>query len=299
MNYSFTDTDLRDKAVVAPLILLRPVDKGLVGLMAETGFIGGYRYAFNVDKNDHEKLFNDQFYLEIQALHIRRISDKLKVSSFIGVRVEDYKKSYSVYVNEENDNLKPFFQTDIEGQWKQRLPFKFNLSAQRSYYRERRALTKEGIFVPPGEKLVPDILDVFSTSFLQKFETETSDYVGLGPLLIVTEDRVYGGRSFYGIGINGVAGSTILGVKADFNISYLNRHFRHQLSTFQSISDSEKLKDENVTLGVTLAKESIRNLKLDLMMAREVQLSNQIDSVGRNMSNYRTQMITLMVTKII
>jgi len=297
LNYSHSDHDLRDKAISAPVVMIKPIKKGLTGFMADVGFNGGHSYAYNVISNDHEKLFSDSYFLEAQAFFIKKITSNIKSSNFIGLRAEDYKKTYSVYLNEENDNLRPLFQSDLEGKWGPKLPYKFSFLTQRNIYRERRALSKEGLFVSTGEKLVPDIIDNHSLSYLQTYESNANSSFSLGPVINLNEDRVNGGRSYFGKGVNGLAALTLLNLETEMNVSYLKREYRTQLSTFQETTTNEKLEDESFIYGLTLNKKLPRDINLSFKSVIENTVSNQRDSLGRRMSNYKTQLFSLIISR--
>lgn len=302
ISYDENSRRMRDVNLTTSLLGVRPLSSGgFLGHGLSFGGISRFKNEFNIIPaiNRHQELTQKNYFIEAQAFFEKSFTPKATFSSSLILRFEDYKTSYSIYVNQESDNIN----TAIQEAFTYKLAnseLKTSLDFSRKYFKSRRALSENGFFVSEGDKLVPDIIDTTVISQKWSFKANQSTLSLMGQWTQVN-DRVNGGRTYQGPGAGIESKTAFQGFNFENSFSVAERNYKKQLSSFQFISSTKKLeefywifkgKTEYQIQGSKLASS------LGIIYLVEKNLSNQKDTSNRKIGTYQTSQIGIELKKV-
>lgn len=286
------DTDarrLRDGEASSTLLAIKPLKAALVGASLSAGHLWRWRRDFNVNTSRFGDIDGDHFFAETRFFAEKKLAKAWVLDGGLAGRMEDYASSYSVYVNEQNDNLSATANSALAYKG-QGFELKSAVSYARKWWRERRALSRKGFFVGAGEELTPDRIDTVMASLkgLRSFEKFT---VTLTPSWTRVKDLNSGGRSWSGPGVGGELAFPRKTFSAKVRADWTKRVYDTQLSSFQS--NGNKGLEEETAMAVASASGPVGPLTVEVSHGLERTTSNQTDTSGRKIGKIESMTTSL------
>ena len=289
-----TDADrLRDGEASSTVLAIKPLGLTLIGASLSAGHLWRWRRDFNVISDRYLEIDGDHFFAETRFFGEKKLSTNWGIDGGITGRVEDYASSYSVYVNQQNDNISGAAYASLVYK-ASGVELKPTASYQRKLWRERRALSRDGFFVAPGEELKPDRIDTLTGAVkgIVSFEKFT---VSLTPSWTRINDLNNDGRSWSGPGIGSEVVYPVKTYSAKLRADWSKRDYDTQLSSFQS-AGNKGLIEESASYSA-LGSGKIGDVTVELMHGLERLTSNQTDVKGREIGKVRSSITTLSLKK--
>lgn len=293
-KHDFEANRLREGELSTNLLIIRPAAKNLFGASISTGHNWQWKRDFNVNTNTFQELDLDHFFADINIFAERKMGAVLTGEVALRGRIEDYASAYSVYVNQQNDNILAGFNAGLSYK-KDGYEVKPTLSFVKRLWRERRALSKDGFFVSPGEELKPDRIDTTNYAVLLKKSLKFVN-ISLVPNYTVVSDLNNGGRSLNGEGASLDTEFPHELLTTKLITSWQKRNYSSQLSSFQ-FSGGKKLEEETFTLKVGLSKK-LGSWLSELSHGMDKSISNQLDSSRRRIGIISSSFTSLALKKM-
>lgn len=268
---------LREGEVSSTILGIRPMKEFLVGASFSAGHLWRWRRDYNVNTNKFQGIDGDHFFVETRVFSEKKISKKFTGELSLAGRMEDYASAYSIYVNQQNDNLGASLVSSLT----YKNPFlevKPLLSYSRKWWRERRALSKDGFFVSPGEELKPDRIDTMMASVKNSIKLRRIEVV-IGPSWNRVSDLNNDGRSWTGPGLSGELNFPVSSFNTQIKSDWSKREYETQLATFQSDGQNKLVEETFAVTAAVTAKLGPWVIEFDHRIERST--SNQIDSQAR------------------
>lgn len=290
------DTDarrLREGEASSTVLAIKPLNNRLLGASLSAGHLFRWRRDFNVNTDRFEEIDGDHFFAETRFFIEEKLEKPWILEGGVTTRVEDYASSYSVYVNQQNDNIgaSAYSSLAYKGQG---FEIKPSLQYNRKLWRERRALSKEGFFVSSGQKLKPDRIDT-GTASLKGTLTFDKVSISVTPSWNRINDLNNDGRSSRGPALGSEIGFPIKTFTAKLRADWSKRIYDTQLSSFLSNGD-KGLKEETALFSATLSG-MIGVMSVELMHGMEELTSNQTDTKRRKIGNIKSSMTSFSLKK--
>jgi hypothetical protein len=286
------DTDarrLREGEASSTVLAIKPLKAVLVGASVSAGYLWRWRRDFNVNTSRFGDIDGDHFFVESRLFAEKKLAKAWVLDGGFTGRLEDYASSYSVYVNEQNDNISATANSALAYK-REGFELKSAVSYARKWWRERRALSSEGFFVAAGDELRPDRIDT-ATASLKGIVTFEKFTVALTPSWTRVMDLNSDGRSWSGPGV----GSELILPRKAFSTKvradWTKRVYDTQLSSFQS-SGTEGLEEETAKAAAT-ASGPLGPLFVEVAHGIERTTSNQTDTSGRKIGTIQSMTTSL------
>jgi hypothetical protein len=283
----------REGELSATVLAVKPLKEFLLGASIAGGHLWRWRRDFNVNTSRYGEIDGDHFFLETRAFAEKKLTPALALELNLVGRLEDYASTYSLYVNEENDNISGTLAAGL-GYKSRGLELKPGVSFARKLWRERRALSDDGFFVAAGEKLEPDRIDTLTASVKSTAKFSQSTF-SVTPAWHEVRDLVNGGRSWTGPVISSEITWPMDSVGLKLKADWSKREYESQLSTFQSSGD-EPLEEESRTLvaGVSF---KFKHWSVEASHSNEQSRSNQTDAQDRKIGMIKSATTALSVQR--
>ncbi len=286
------DTDarrLREGEASSTLLAIKPLKAVLIGASLSAGHLWRWRRDFNVNTNSFREIDGDHFFVETRTFVEKKFAKAWVLDGGLTARVEDYASSYSVYVNEQNDNISATANSALayKGQGYELKPA---VSYARKWWRERRALSRKGFFVGAGEELKPDRIDTVTGSVkgLVTFDKIT---VAVTPIWMRVIDLNSDGRSWSGPGVGGEVVVPSKAFNTKLRADWSKRIYDTQLSAFQS--NGNKGLEEETVMAFASASGPVGPLTVEVSHGLERTTSNQTDTSDRKIGKIEASTTTL------
>lgn len=286
------DTDarrLRDGEASSTLLAIKPLKAALLGASLSAGHLWRWRRDFNVNTDRFREIDGDHFFVETRAFAEKKFAQAWVLDGGLTARVEDYASSYSVYVNEQNDNISATAHSALAYKG-QGFELKPAVSYARKWWRERRALSRKGFFVGAGEELKPDRIDTVMASL--KGLVSVGKLTGaLTPNWTRVMDLNSDGRSWSGPGVGSEMVFPLKAISTKVRADWSKRIYDTQLSSFQS--NGNKGLEEETVMAFASASGPVGPLSVEVSHGLERTTSNQTDTRDRKIGKIEASTTTL------
>ena len=284
---------LREGEASTTLLAIKPFKSFLAGASFSAGHLWRWRRDYNVNSNDFQEIDGDHFFVDSRMFGEKKLGKHWVLELSLSGRLEDYASSYSIYVDQQNDNIGASVNSAV-GYKGTDFEIQPSFSYNKKWWRDRRALSQEGFFVSPGEELKPDRIDTLVASVKGVIIVNKLS-VGLTPSWSRVNDLNNDGRSWKGPGIGSELNFPVSRYSSKLKAEWSKRDYDTQVSSFQ-IAGKGRLKEETFSLMTALSGK-LSEWLVEGAYGLQNSVSNQTDSQKRRIGMIKSSVTSISMKK--